>query len=114
MEVYSSPWRGKKVTLLNNHRLGELYDVENERKERKNPLFISNQFIHAYTSFVMRDETRNWHSVYVVSDRIRNNCIWRIPISCIHDLFDLASRDYVSSWTSTYNPKKGDYDLITS
>jgi hypothetical protein len=111
MDVYSAPNRGKRVTLLNRGDVDELYDIANERKETKKPLYLSNQFIHAYTSFVARDDTRNCESMFVVSDFNRNDCIWRVPISAIRALFDLAAQDYVYSASFTYNADKGDYDI---
>jgi hypothetical protein len=111
IEVYSCPNRGKYVTLLNRGELDKLYHVNEERKETKTPLYIANQFVHAYTSFVARDETRNWWSMYVVSDFDRNDCIWRVPIDSIRALFLSASKDYPHSVSWTYNPDKRDYDI---
>lgn len=111
MEVYSAPNRGKKVTRLNRGDVDELYDITNERKQTKKPLYLSNQFIHAYTNFVTRDESRNWDSMFVVSDFDRNDCIWRVPILTIRALFELAANDYVYSASLTYNPEKQDYDV---
>jgi hypothetical protein len=88
MRVFSCPARGKHVHRLNEHHIYELYGLEKERRETKKPLYLSNQFIHAYTSFVARDDSRNWCDVYVVSDFDRNDCIWRIPISEIRRLFE--------------------------
>jgi hypothetical protein len=113
MEVYSFRNRGKKVTILNRGDLDTLYDLDNERREIKQPFYMSNQFIHAYLSFISRNEKRNWDSVFIVSDFDRNDCIWRVPIECIRDLFDVASRDYVHSGSYTYNERKGDYDVVT-
>jgi hypothetical protein len=42
MDVYSAPNRGKRVTLLNRGDVDELYDIANERKETKKPLYLSN------------------------------------------------------------------------
>jgi hypothetical protein len=111
MHVYSAPSHGKRVTLLNRGDLEELYDIPNERKQTKKPLYLSNQFIHAYTSFVTRDEDRNWESIFVVSDYDRNDCIWRVPISEIRALFMSAARDHVYSASFTYNETRGDYDI---
>jgi len=111
MEVYSVPNRGKHVTLLNRCDVDKLYDFNREQKQTKKPLYLSNQFIHAYTSFVARDETRNWNSIFAVSDFDRNNCIWRVPVSVIRSLFEAASRDYPHSMSFTYNHKKKDYDV---
>ena len=112
MKVYSCPAR-EKITRLNGHWIPDAYNLENEKAEIKKPFYISNQFIHAYTSFVLRDETRNWSDVYVISDFDRNDCIWRIPISVIRELFKLASDDYPSRLEYVFDPSKSDYKVIT-
>jgi len=114
MEVFSCPTRGKHVTSLNHHRIDELYDLENENRQIKKPLYVSNQFIHAYTSFIMRDESRNWSDVYIVSDFDRNDCIWRIPVSVIQRLFITAAQDYPHTIHKVFNKEKGDYDVSTN
>ena len=112
MEVYSCPSQGTNVTLMNNHRIEEHYDLENEILEIKKPLYMSNQFIHAYTSFVNRDETRNWSEVFIVSDFDRNDCIWRVPIPIIQALFELASDDYPTYIAWRFDKKKDDYKVV--
>jgi hypothetical protein len=111
MEVYSCPNVGKDVTMLNRGSIDELYKLENERREVKKPLYVANQFIHAYVSFVVTDQTRNWWSVYIVSDFDRNDCIWRVPIRTIRELFLRVSQDDLPSMTFTFNPQKRDYDV---
>lgn len=78
---------------------------------RRSHFTSSNQFIHAYTSFVARDESRNWSDVYVVSDYDRNDCIWRVPVSEIRRLFNVTAQDYPHSVHLVYNHEKGDYDV---
>ena len=114
MEVFSCLSRGNNVHRWNGHDIYELYDLENERRETKNPFYISNQFIHAYTSFVARDESRNWSDVYVVSDYDRNDCIWRVPVSEIRRLLKVVAQDYPHSVRMVYNQKKEDYDVSTN
>ena len=113
LKVYACPAIGIEVTQLNKGWIFETYDLENEEQETKKPLYIANQFIHAYVSFVWREETRNWSDVYVVSEFDRNDCIWRIPISVIRKLFILASDDYPSRLISDWCPKKKDYVVTT-
>jgi hypothetical protein len=114
IRVFSFRALGKRVTRINAHRIGELYDCENEVAESKSPLYVSNQFIHAYTSMVARDQTRNWSDVIVVSDFDRNDCIWRIPVCEIEILFKAASVDYPHTVEMKFNPKSGDYDVKTN
>lgn len=106
MKVYSCPTQGTRVTWINNHRFYDNYDLENEKAETKKPFYISNQFIHAYVSFVFIDAERNWSDVYIVSDYDRNDCIWRVPIQVIRELFELASEDYPLQMTYKFNEKK--------
>ncbi len=114
LDVFSYKARGKPVTKLNGHDIWELYDMENEIPETKKPLYISNQFVHAHTSFVARDESRNWSDVILVSDFDRNSCIWRVPISMIEALFREASKDYPHCVQFEFNPNRRDYDIKTN
>ena len=54
LKVYACPALGIEVTQLNKGWIFETYDLENEKQETKKPLYIANQFIHAYMSFVWR------------------------------------------------------------
>ena len=113
LKVHACPAVAIEVTQLNKGWIFETYDLENEKQIIKKPLYISNQFIHAYMSFVFRDETRNWSDVYVVSEFDRNDCFWRVPIPVIRKLFELASDDYPSRLLSVWCPKKKDYVVTT-
>ncbi len=114
LRIFCYKTRGKSVTKMNGHRIWELYDMENEVACTKKPLYVSNQFVHAYTSFVARDESRNWSDVILVSDFDRNDCIWRVPVSVIESLFREASVDYPHEVNMKFNPKTGDYDVTTN
>lgn len=114
LSVFSCPARGEKVTRMNHHRIEELYSLEGERPERKKPFYMSNQFIHSYTSFVVRDESHRWCDVFVVSDYDRDACIWRVPIREIHRLFSTASKDYPHTFEMKFSAEKGDYLVTTN
>ncbi len=114
VNVFSYQARGGNVTRLNGHRIWELYDLDREVPATKKAVYIANQFIHAYTSFVVRDESRNWSDVLVVSDYDRNDCIWRVPIPGIRRIFRTAADDYPHSVQMVFNAKKGDYDVQTN
>jgi hypothetical protein len=114
LRVFSVPARGKTVTRMNRHDIEELYDLERERHETKKPLYMSNQFIHCYTSFVARDESRNWSDVFVVSDFDRNSCIWRVPIPEIQRLFATVAKDYPHSLRMVFSEKEADYVISTN
>lgn len=114
MSVFSCPSRGKPIHFMNAHHIDEVYDLGKERAQVKKPLYVSNQFIHAYTSYVIRDKSRNWSAVYIVSDYDRKTCIWRIPISEVRRLFCVAAGDDMREMRFLYNEQKGDYDVHPS
>jgi hypothetical protein len=113
LQVFSYGARGRHVTRLNGHDLWEMYDLDRETPEHKPLMYVANQFVHAYTSFVVRDESRNWSDVIIVSDYDRNDRIWRVPMAEIEKVFRAAAVDYPSSMRMSFNPKKGDYDVET-
>ena len=113
LNVFSYKANGKRVTRLNGSDVPDLYDTENEIAESKALTYISNQFVHAYTSFIFRDKTRNWSDVYLVSDFDRNNCIWRVPVAEITRIFFIAAEDYPARVSMIYNAPRGDYDVAT-
>lgn len=114
IEVYASRSRGIAVTKLNHTDLERLYDLAQEVPQTKAPLYIANQFVHAYTSFVSRDESRNWSDVFVVSDFDRNDCIWRVPVESVRHLFVVAAGDYPDEVSFEYKTKNGDYEVKTN
>ena len=111
--IYSCKNAGKQITFRNQYDLFEVYDIDNEKQETKPLAYVCNQFIHCTTSFLFRDESRNWSDVYIVSDFDKRNCIWRVPIAEIREIFSTVSEDYPHSFRMEWNPKKGDYDLST-
>ena len=113
MVVFACPTRLSHVDIRHAWDIYETYDMVNERRMTKKPLYISNQFVHACVSFVARDKTRNWSDVYIVSDFDRSDCIWRIPIAAIRELFLAASRDSVSYLSIEYDAEKRHYDILT-
>lgn len=114
LKVFNYLATGKRVTRLNGHEVWELYDMEKENSVTKRPFYISNQFVHSFTSFLARDETRNWSDMFIVSDYDKNDCIWRVPISLIRELFMDASQDYPHAFSMTWNADKQDYEYTTN
>ena len=114
LKVFAWPSTGKLPTLLNNHRIEDLYDFSKEHAQTKKPMYICNQVIHSYSAVMVVDETRNWDSKLTVSDYDRKNCIWRIPVVAMVDLLRTASTDYPYQVKLTRNEKTGDYDVETN
>ena len=114
LKVFAWPSTGKLPTLLNNHRIDELYDFSKEKAQFKKITYICNQVIHSYAAAMVVDETRNWESMLTVSDKDRKDCIWRIPVCAMVDLLRTASTDYPKQVHYTLNEKTDDYDVETN
>ena len=48
LECKVYPSKGKPITLMNNHRFNENYDLENPTIEKRELRFFINQFVHSY------------------------------------------------------------------
>ncbi|ODU24270.1 MAG: hypothetical protein ABS95_02050 [Verrucomicrobia bacterium SCN 57-15] len=114
LTIFACPARGRIVNRMNACDIDDLYDLERETRMTKKPLYLSNQFIHSYISFIARDETGNFSDVLIVSDFDRKHCIWRIPVPEIRKLFLTAVRDYPHSLQYTFDADKGDYNITTN
>ena len=114
LEMFLWPSTVKVPTSLNNHRIDELYNSSKEQAQTKHPMYICNQIIHAYSTALMIDETRNWHSLLTVSDYDRKNCIWRIPMDRIVDLLNTASKEYPHQAKFIFDRNIQDYEIETN
>lgn len=77
-------------------------------------LYVCNQCIHAYVSFVERGSDRNWSDLLVVSDFDRSKVIWRIPFSGLVQLFETAAKDWATIVSWVYDEELGDYRVTTN
>jgi hypothetical protein len=112
LDVFSAPVV-KDVNKMSRFSIEENYDWIGEKACRKSVLYICNQCIHAYVSFVDRAPDRNWANLLVVSDYDRNNVIWRIPFSTLIKLFETAAKDWPATYSLVYDEKLGDYRVST-
>lgn len=104
----------KKVNNRNFHSIEELYDLDDEEEVKKDVIFLCNQFIHGGALFAYREIDRNWHGIYTCSDFERQKFIYRIPISEIIELLEIAANDYPSQMSMIWCDKIGDYKISTN
>jgi len=103
-----------KVNNLNFYDIGHLYDLENEESISKNIIFICNQFIHGGATFAYRNKSRNWEAIYTCSDFERDKYVYRIPVSEIIKILEIAGNDYAGSVLYQYDETKDDYKVSLS
>ncbi|MEJ1224132.1 hypothetical protein [Sediminicola sp. 1XM1-17] len=144
--IISTNIKGKKyansgipVNLLNNHRIQELYDYKEPKKEKFELKFLINQFVHSYifypvlsyvdegnlkftdlTEHNVTDEElevlyensrRELECILFTSDDKKNEFIYEIGIKELIKLFESVGNCRVNTKSYTYNSKKMDYDV---
>jgi hypothetical protein len=112
-KVFRSPCVNK-VNNLNFYDIAHLYDLKNEETTNKGITFICNQFIHGGATFAYRDKTRSWEAIYTCSDFERDKYVYRIPVSEIISILEIAGNDYADSIVYKYDEVKGDYKITMS
>jgi hypothetical protein len=129
---------GKQVTLMNNHRFYENYDLEKSQIVKRDLKFLINQFVHSYsfipivsvvdekTLKLMENEKlseeemteiyqsgeRELTGILVDTDTNKNDFLFEIDISSIIEIFKKVGECNVTRIEMKYNSKKGDYDTI--
>ena len=94
--------------------IDELYHLEAEEKVSKGVIFVCNQFIHSDLIYAIRGEDRNWEGLYTCSDFEKRRWLYRIPLSEIVKILELAVEDYPSSKSWRYDPKTEEFVIVTT
>jgi len=64
--------------------------------------------------FAYREKDRNWGGIYTCSDFERQKYVYRIPLSEITKILEIAGNDYPEKNTMTYCELRGDYVIKTN
>lgn len=98
---------------LRHRDIAELYDLDAETAVAKSVAFVTNQFIHADMTFAYREEDRNWGGLYTTSDFEKKKWLYRVPLSEIRAILDLAVTDWPKSVAFRFDPNSEDWILET-
>jgi hypothetical protein len=84
------------VTIFNNHKLDELYDLSSQQKETKALAFLCNQVVHSFVFCTFLDETGAFDGVIFASDREKDSKLYRVSAETLIDIFRHVGKDYPS------------------
>jgi hypothetical protein len=107
------PHRGRLVTFINNHKIGELYDFDAGKPTSRDVVFVCNQFIHSYVFSVVLNNHGGLCGILVSSDRERNQSLYELRLRDIVSMFEAISQDYPDLIEMQFDSTKGDY-LVAS
>lgn len=128
------------ITLLNNHKFYDNYDLQNHNIVKRDLKFLINQFVHSYTfapkfeitnkNILKRLEDENLSEeeqndiydnsekeligILINTDSNKNTSLFEIDIKSIIDIFTKIGECNVTHIEMKFNPKKGDYDTFQS
>lgn len=111
-KIYRCSFHGKPHRLIYKD-IDELYRLEVEEEVLKGATFVCNQFIHAEFTFAFRGEDRNWLGLYTSSDFEKKKFVYKIPLSEIVSILELAAKDYPSCIIQRYDFEKEDWVIET-
>lgn len=103
--------KGKNVTLLNWHKLEDLYDFTSKKADKRYLRFICNQVIHSYVFAPNINKKGIMKSILFCSDHERNNALLEVDRTEMIKVFRIVGNDYPSSSTFIFNQDKRDYDV---
>jgi len=87
----------------------ELYDLQVEHPVAKGAMFLCNQFIHAHATYAFRDKDRNWKTLYTCSDFEMRKWMYKVSITEIVRILELAVQDVPERMEWRYDPKSDDW-----
>ena len=97
---------GKVVTLINWHKLDQLYDLNSPIAAKRDVMFLCHQFVHSYIFMAsFNDVPFGLEGVLFCSDRERHKFLYHMDISKMIALFEQAGSEYPNKVHMKYNEK---------
>lgn len=97
-----------RVDIMNWYKIDAKYNLGKEQQEKKNLLWICNQFIHSFVFVLNFDNFGKLSSFYISSDRERNIKLYQIRRKEFLDILRLIGYDY-PAYTEMNRNKDGDW-----
>jgi hypothetical protein len=109
VELY--PWKGKRVTRLNWHKLDELYDSDSRITARIPLQRICNQMGHSYVFAIAHSDSGGLGGFLFVSDRDKHRHLHFLDVDEAIAVFEHVGRDYPNEVRMALNSETGDYEV---
>lgn len=104
----------KNVTLLNWHKIDDLFDLNNPKNEKMQVNHFYNQIIHSYIFLISIDGTEAIDGFYFCSDRMRNKKLYHIELVEIEKFMSFVGNDYPINQSFDYDESIQDYKVNTN
>jgi hypothetical protein len=109
VKLYSYKNKGKTVDLLNWHRVGDLYEVEQPQEITKPFSYVINQIIHSYTFLFAFKSKDNIEGILFNSDRSKKKELYMLKIADFIELLSPIAQCYIGR---TIMQKNSDGEMV--
>jgi len=100
------------VTLMNWHKIHELYNLSEENIEQRRISFVYNQLIHSYVFMVDDNDDGGFSGIFFSSDTQRNKTLFKITADELIRIFNTVGSDYPSKSRLEFNEEKQDVETF--
>lgn len=104
----------KEITLLNQHRFPEFYDLYAGKTETLNYEHVSNQFIHSSIVAPFIPFGGSLVGVFIVSDRVMKKQIYYIALRKIIEIFISVGNDEPTKREVSFDESRKEYVISNS
>jgi hypothetical protein len=110
VSVFSST--DKDVTLINRHKIEDLYDLSSPTASTLSLLSVCNQIIHSYVFLTDHSDEGGLAGVYFCSERKRRECLYHLSLKLLVGAFELVGNDYPNEIRMIANDAIRDYRVF--
>jgi hypothetical protein len=103
------PSKGRPVTRINRHEVGELYDFNSSEKLNLSLVELCHQFIHSYVFVPVLREEGGLSAFWLASDRQRSRAILEIGARRVISIFEKVGKDETRSTRMEFDDSIRDY-----
>jgi hypothetical protein len=114
LKIIEYPWNGRRVDLMNRHRLEELYNVDSGTRSSVSLSFAANQMIHSFILMTVFSEGGTPFGLLMSSDFEKNRRLVEIELISLVGAIHSVCRDRVSRTTDQRNSNTGDMERVVT
>jgi hypothetical protein len=93
-----------EVNWRNNHRIDELYDLNQTHHETRDVQFVAGRIIHSFIYIPYSDERGGLAGIFFTSDIDRNKKLYEMTIDDVITIFNRVGNDYPTNIQWRKNP----------
>ncbi len=109
------PARAKRTTLINWHKVDELFDFSKGDRRAFRLLVLCNAVIHSFVYLpIATSKSGPVKKFLIASDRQRRKSLFEVNLLDVSSAFGIVGNDYPANVQMTFNDEQGDFDVVAT